>query len=196
LREHRDAVRDVDLPLVDQLLTLKDRLELRLSALLSPDTTVQKIRHHGDFHLGQMLVAKDDIFIIDFEGEPRRSFAERRRKVPAARDVAGLIRSLDYSVMAALGRTQEGGADESGRLLTALELWRDQSIGAFLAAYREAIDGSPVWPADQGCADKLLKFFLLEKALYEVGYELAYRPNWIGVPLRGTLEILFEDQAL
>jgi maltose alpha-D-glucosyltransferase/alpha-amylase len=193
--KHPHVIRDADLPLVDQLLTLKDRLELRLGALLPTNVVAQKIRHHGDFHLGQMLIAKDDVFIIDFEGEPRRSFAERRRKVPAARDVAGLIRSLDYSVMAALGRTQEAGADEAGRLGIALELWRDQSIAAFLAAYRETINGSPVWPADQVHADKLLKFFLLEKALYEVEYELAYRPNWLRVPLKGTIQILFEDEG-
>jgi maltose alpha-D-glucosyltransferase/alpha-amylase len=193
---HRESIRDVDLPLVDQLLTLKDSLELRLGALLPTNVVAQKIRHHGDFHLGQILIAKDDVFIIDFEGEPRRSFAERRRKVPAARDVAGLIRSLDYSVVAALSRTQETGADEAGRLGVALELWRDQSITAFLAAYRKAIDGSPVWPTDQVWADKLLKFFLLEKALYEVEYELAYRPNWLRVPLRGTIQILSQDGAL
>jgi maltose alpha-D-glucosyltransferase / alpha-amylase len=193
---HRESVRGVDLPLVDQLLTLKDRVELRLSALMPTNVVAQKIRHHGDFHLGQMLIAKDDVFIIDFEGEPRRSFAERRRKVPVARDVAGLIRSLDYSVMAALGRTQEAGADEAGRLGMALELWRDRSIAAFLAAYRETINGSPVWPADQVAADKLLKFFLLEKVLYEVEYELAYRPTWLRVPLKGTIQVLLEDEAL
>jgi maltose alpha-D-glucosyltransferase/alpha-amylase len=193
---HRESIRDVDLLLVDQLLTLKDSLERRLGVLLPTNVVAQKIRHHGDFHLGQMLIAKDDVFIIDFEGEPRRSFAERRRKAPAARDVAGLIRSLDYSVVAALSRTQEAGADEAGRLGAALELWRDQSITAFLAAYREAIDGSPVWPADHVSADKLLKFFLLEKALYEVEYELAYRPNWLRVPLRGTIQILLQDEAL
>jgi maltose alpha-D-glucosyltransferase / alpha-amylase len=66
----------------------------------------------------------------------------------------------------------------------------------FLAAYRETINGSPVWPADQVSADKLLKFFLLEKALYEVEYELAYRPNWLRVPLRGTIQILLQDEAL
>jgi maltose alpha-D-glucosyltransferase / alpha-amylase len=193
--KHREAIREIDLPLVDQLLTLKDRVEFRLSGLLPTNVVAQKIRHHGDFHLGQMLIAKDDVFIIDFEGEPRRSFAERRRKVPAARDVAGLIRSLDYSVMAALGRTQEAGADEAGRLGMALELWRDRSVAEFLAAYRETINGSPVWPVDQVSADKLLKFFLLEKALYEVEYELAYRPNWLRVPLKGTIQILFEDEA-
>jgi maltose alpha-D-glucosyltransferase / alpha-amylase len=196
ITRHRESIRGVDLPLIDQLLTLKDSLELRLRALLPTNVVAQKIRHHGDFHLGQMLIAKDDVFIIDFEGEPRRSFAERRRKVPAARDVAGLIRSLDYSVMAALGRTQEAGADEGGRLGMALERWRGQSITAFLGAYRETINGSPVWPADQVCAEKLLKFFLLEKALYEVEYELAYRPNWVRVPLRGTIQILLEDKAL
>jgi maltose alpha-D-glucosyltransferase / alpha-amylase len=193
--KHREAIREIDLPLVDRLLTLKDRLELRLTALLPTNVLAQKIRHHGDFHLGQMLIAKDDVFIIDFEGEPRRSFADRRRKVPAARDVAGLIRSLDYSVMAALGRTQGAGADESGRLKTALELWRDRSIAAFLAVYTETTNGSPVWPADQVSADKLLKFFLLEKALYEVEYELAYRPNWLRVPLMGIIQILFGDEA-
>jgi maltose alpha-D-glucosyltransferase/alpha-amylase len=192
---HREAIREVDLALVDQLLTLKDRLELRLGALLPTNVVAQKIRHHGDFHLGQMLIAKDDVFIIDFEGEPRRSFAERRRKVPAARDVAGLIRSLDYSAMAALGRTQEAAADEGGRMETNLELWRDRSIAAFLAAYGETMNGSPIWPADQVAADKLLKFFLLEKALYEVEYELAYRPDWLRVPLKGTIEILFEDEG-
>jgi maltose alpha-D-glucosyltransferase/alpha-amylase len=191
----REAIREADLPLVDQLLTLKDRLELRLGALLPTNVVAQKIRHHGDFHLGQMLVAKDDVFIIDFEGEPRRSFAERRRKVPAARDVAGLIRSLDYSAMAALGRTQETGADEGGKMATHLELWRDRSIAAFLAAYGETMNGSPIWPADQVAADKLLKFFLVEKALYEVEYELAYRPDWLRVPLKGTIKILLEDEG-
>jgi maltose alpha-D-glucosyltransferase/alpha-amylase len=191
----REAIREADLPLVDQLLTLKDRLELRLGALLPTNVVAQKIRHHGDFHLGQMLVAKDDVFIIDFEGEPRRSFAERRRKVPAARDVAGLIRSLDYSAMAALGRTQEAGADEGGKMATDLELWRDRSIATFLAAYGETMNGAPIWPADRVAADKLLKFFLLEKALYEVEYELAYRPDWLRVPLKGTIKILLEDEG-
>ena len=191
----REAIKEADLPLVDQLLTLKDRLELRLGALLPTNVVAQKIRHHGDFHLGQMLVAKDDVFIIDFEGEPRRSFAERRRKVPAARDVAGLIRSLDYSAMAALGRTQEAGADEGGKMATDLELWRDRSIATFLAAYGETMNGAPIWPADRVAADKLLKFFLLEKALYEVEYELAYRPDWLRVPLKGTIKILLEDEG-
>src|SRR5258708_8587069 len=92
----------------------------RLGALLPDPAQILKIRHHGDFHLGQMLIAKDDIFIIDFEGEPRRSVAERRRKAPAARDVAGLIRSIDYSATAALERALKAAPDEQVKRAAAL----------------------------------------------------------------------------
>ena len=92
------------------------RLRDRLSELLPPDIDGLNIRHHGDFHLGQMLIVKDDIFIIDFEGEPRRPLEERRRKAPAARDVAGLIRSIDYSATAALERALKMAPDEHGKL--------------------------------------------------------------------------------
>jgi maltose alpha-D-glucosyltransferase / alpha-amylase len=187
----RSVVRARDLELVNQFLTLKDHLDLRLNALLPKDLVARKIRHHGDFHLGQMLVAKEDVFIIDFEGEPKRTFAERRQKMPAARDVAGLIRSLDYSVMGALNRSREAGATPNNKLERAMGLWRNQAVQAFLATYREGMSGSSLWPTDNTSADSLLRFFLLEKALYEVEYELAYRPDWIRVPLKGTIEILF-----
>ena len=92
------------------MLAQETSLPDRLKVLLPRDIDGLNIRHHGDFHLGQMLIVKDDIFIIDFEGEPRRTIAERRRKAPAARDVAGLIRSIDYSVTAALDRALKIGA--------------------------------------------------------------------------------------
>ena len=98
------------------MLAQRATLHDRLSALLPPDIDGLNIRHHGDFHLGQMLIVKDDIFIIDFEGEPRRPLAERRRKAPAARDVAGLIRSIDYSATAALERALKVAPDEHGKL--------------------------------------------------------------------------------
>jgi maltose alpha-D-glucosyltransferase/alpha-amylase len=188
---HRSDVHKRDLDLVDELVSLKDRLETLLKDLLPSDLVALKIRHHGDFHLGQMLVAKDDVFIIDFEGEPKRTFVERRYKMPAARDVAGLIRSLDYSVMAAFERAKVAG-NEKTRIAPAANLWRAEATGAFLAAYRERVGGSPLWPTDAVSSDKLLKFFLLEKALYEIEYEIAYRPDWVRVPLIGTLEILAE----
>jgi maltose alpha-D-glucosyltransferase/alpha-amylase len=137
-----------------------------------------------------MLIVKDDIFIIDFEGEPRRSLHERRRKAPAARDVAGLIRSIDYSTTAALDRALKVAPDEQGKLTAALASWRDRSVTAFLAAYREHMSDSRLWPADAAAADQVLAFFLLEKAFYEIDYEIAHRPDWIRVPLKGALQIL------
>ena len=116
LAQRRETLKEADRPLADQLLAQETSLPDRLKALLPRDIDGLNIRHHGDFHLGQMLIVKDDIFIIDFEGEPRRTIAERRRKAPAARDVAGLIRSIDYSVTAALDRALKVAPDEHGRL--------------------------------------------------------------------------------
>jgi maltose alpha-D-glucosyltransferase/alpha-amylase len=190
LKQRRDTVKEADRLLIDQLLTRREALRSRLSALLAPDINGLNIRHHGDFHLGQMLIVKDDIFIIDFEGEPRRALADRRRKAPAARDVASLIRSIDYSATAALERALKVAPDEHGKLGAALAEWRDRSTAAFLTAYRESMTNSRLWPADPDAAGRMLDFFLLEKAFYEVEYELAHRPEWLRVPLTGVLRIL------
>ena len=95
-----------------------------------------------------MLVVKDDIFIVNLEGEPQRALADRRRKVPAARDVAGMLRSIDYSVAAALDRALRVSADDQGKLAAALEQWRDQSIATFMAAYTKRSAETRLWPAD------------------------------------------------
>jgi len=190
LRQRRDTFKDADRALVDQLLGESAGLRERLAALLPADVDGLNIRHHGDFHLGQILIVKDDIFIIDFEGEPRRPLAERRRKAPAARDVAGLIRSIDYSATAALERALKVSSDEHGKLAAALADWRDRAAAVFLAAYRETMTHDRLWPADPQAAERLLNFFLLEKAIYEIEYELAHRPDWLRVPLMGSLRIL------
>ena len=182
--------KEQDRSLIDRLITQRNDIRNKVSGLLSASSAYLKIRHHGDFHLGQMLIVKDDIFIIDFEGEPRRSLHERRRKAPAARDVAGLIRSIDYSTTAALDRALKVAPDEQGKLTAALASWRDRSVTAFLAAYREHMSDSRLWPADAAAADQVLDFFLLEKAFYEIDYEIAHRPDWIRVPLTGALQIL------
>jgi maltose alpha-D-glucosyltransferase/alpha-amylase len=193
LKQQRDTLKDADRALVDQALAHRATLRERLSVLLPSDIDGLNIRHHGDFHLGQMLIVKDDIFIIDFEGEPRRPLDERRRKAPAARDVAGLIRSIDYSATAALERALKMAPDENGKLGTALAEWRDRSTGAFLAAYHEAMTNVNLWPAAPQDADRMLNFFLLEKVLYEIGYELAHRPEWLRVPLTGMIRILSQN---
>jgi maltose alpha-D-glucosyltransferase / alpha-amylase len=193
LKQRRDMLKEADRPLVDQLLAQHDALPGRLKALLPREIDGLNIRHHGDFHLGQMLIVKDDIFIIDFEGEPRRTLAERRRKAPAARDVAGLIRSIDYSTTAAVERALKVPTDEHGKLALALGEWRDRAAAAFLAAYRETMANQRLWPPDPAAAERMLNFFLLEKAFYEIDYELAHRPDWLRVPLTGMLRILAQQ---
>jgi maltose alpha-D-glucosyltransferase/alpha-amylase len=193
LQQRRDAFREVDRQLIDQLLALRATLRDRLGELVPPDVDNLNIRHHGDFHLGQMLIVKDDIFIIDFEGEPRRPHSERRRKAPAARDVAGLVRSIDYSATAALERALKISPDEQGKLASSLADWRDNATAAFLSAYRETMTHPTLWPADRQAAERVLNFFLIEKAFYEIEYELAHRPDWLRVPLTGMLRILSQQ---
>jgi maltose alpha-D-glucosyltransferase/alpha-amylase len=193
LRQRRDSLKEADRPLVDRLLALQTSLPDRLNRMLPREIDGLNIRHHGDLHLGQLLIVKDDIFIIDFEGEPRRTIAERRRKAPAARDVAGLIRSIDYSATAAYERALRVGSDDQNRLATALAEWRDRAVDAFLASYRETTANQRFWPAGATAADQILNFFLLEKAFYEVEYELSHRPDWLRVPLTGILRILTQQ---
>ena len=179
----------------DALLARRDEAIAQLRSWVPETVDALRIRHHGDFHLGQMLFAKDDVFIIDFEGEPQRSLDERRRKAPAARDVAGLIRSIDYSATGAFDRAVQTQPDEHGRLLLALEGWREAAVQAFISSYREALTNSQLWPSDPVVAERLLKFFILEKAFYEIDYELANRPTWLHIPLAGTYRTLFSDEG-
>jgi maltose alpha-D-glucosyltransferase/alpha-amylase len=193
LKQRRDAIRDADRPLVDQMLAQRDGLHARLGRLLPPDIDGLNIRHHGDLNLRRLLIVKDDIFIIGFEGEPRRPLDGRRRKAPAARDVAGLVRSIDYSATAALERALKVASDEHGKLAMALGEWRDHATAACFTAYRETMTEARLWPADRQAADRLLSFFLLEKAFCEIEYELTHRPEWLRVPLTGAIRILSEN---
>jgi maltose alpha-D-glucosyltransferase / alpha-amylase len=194
LARRRSELSEDDRQLVDALFSYREALPARLRELLPETVDAMKIRHHGDFHLGQMLIVKDDVFIIDFEGEPRRSIEDRRRKAPAARDVAGLIRSIDYSATAALERALKSAPDEHGKLARALEAWREHCAAAFMAAYRSSLTDVRLWPQSLEAADRLLDFFLLEKAFYEIEYELAHRPDWLRVPLAGTWRILSRSE--
>jgi maltose alpha-D-glucosyltransferase/alpha-amylase len=190
MRQRRDGFSDGDRPLVDQLLTLEAALRDRLKTLLPPDTSGMNIRRHGDFNLGRTLIVKDDIFITGFEGDLRLPIEERRRKAPAARDVASLIRSIEYSANAALERALKLAGDEHGRLGSALSEWVNRASAAFLAAYRDSMTNSPLWPADRRTADRILDYFLLEKIFDELESDLAHRPEWVRVSLTGALRIL------
>ena len=149
------------------------------------DGTVVKTRHHGDFHLGQTLVGRDGWIIIDFEGEPLRSLAERRAKQTPLRDLAGLLRSLDYA-RATAERTSPPsplpGTERGSDMLTALFERCRQSL---LAAYVETVraGGAPLLPASAEALERALLALETEKALYELTYELGNRPDWVSIPL-------------
>jgi maltose alpha-D-glucosyltransferase/alpha-amylase len=197
LEQRRGAVREADRPLVDRALQMRGELHDRIATRLPPDVGSANIRLHGDFRLGQLLIVKDDIFIIGFEGEPRLSLAERRRKAPPARDVAEMIASIDYSVMAALERAEKVTLEErDGRLTTALAVWRDHSTTAFLSGYRDAMKNSDLWPADPNATHALLDFCLLERAVLGLEDELAYRPEWLRIPLGALLRILSRPEGV
>jgi maltose alpha-D-glucosyltransferase/alpha-amylase len=195
LADSRDGLREMDRPLIDRLIAARAGLFDGLNALLPSDIAGLNIRHHGDFRLGQTLIVKDDIFIIDFDGDPRRPLASKRRKLPAARDVAGMIHSIDLSVNAALSRALTGASDEQDRLAAALDEWRGRATATFLSAYREAMTDRRVWPEDRQSADALLRFFLLDQAFDEVEYELSHRPEGLHAPLTGLLRILSSAES-
>ncbi|ETR78195.1 alpha-amylase [Afipia sp. P52-10] len=190
LRRARASIPESTAPLVDQLLAAEHQLYRQFEELLSSKPDWMKIRTHGDLHLAQMLVVKDDIYIINLEGEPHLPLAQRRRKGPAARDVAGVIRSIDYSVGAVRERMLKVSTDDQGRLGAALESWRAQSITTFLHSYDETLTRVGLWPQSKQSADRMLHFFLLQKAVQEIDHELRNRPDWLRVPLAAALRLL------
>ncbi|MCW2237332.1 maltose alpha-D-glucosyltransferase [Azospirillum canadense] len=173
------------------LLARRAEVMDRLTELADTPPQGLKTRIHGDYHLGQVLRAQNDWYIIDFEGEPAKSLEERRAKHSPLRDVAGMLRSFNYAAWAALFRIDEAAALEgTGAALEAAQDWERRSTQAFLDAYRASIGGCPSWPADEAASRRLLALFLMEKALYEIAYEAAHRPSWIGIPVKGVLGLL------
>ncbi|MGA7799508.1 MAG: maltose alpha-D-glucosyltransferase [Gammaproteobacteria bacterium] len=165
-------------------------LRARIARLAAGDVGAVKTRHHGDYHLGQVLVALNDYLIIDFEGEPARPLSERRAKHSALRDVAGMLRSFSYAAFVGRSRlTAERPADFETLEPYARD-WQARSQQAFLDGYEETIRGCPVYPADEARAHALIELFTLEKVLYEIRYESDNRPDWVGIPLEGLLTLL------
>jgi maltose alpha-D-glucosyltransferase / alpha-amylase len=176
--------------LAERLLGQRDNLFRQIRVLIPDEVEAQKTRYHGDFHLGQVLVVKNDFFIIDFEGEPARPLADRRRKSSPLRDVAGMIRSFDYASFTAVRQLAEARPAAAPRMTQLAEAWRHRAVDGFRAAYRKAMRGCAAYPASKTQARTMLAFFILEKAVYEVSYELANRPGWVDIPLNGVLSIL------
>jgi maltose alpha-D-glucosyltransferase/alpha-amylase len=178
--------------LAERLLEYRDAINKHIESGRNVRFDGIKIRHHGDFHLGQVLIAKDDAYILDFEGEPRRSLEDRRRKEPPARDVAGFLRSIDYATSSAINRAPNVNPEDLATLTRRIRDWGDRLMAAYWECYRETLGEVRLWPADEAQSKELLGFFLLEKALYEIEYELTNRPSWSHIPLEATLRILQE----
>jgi len=172
----------------DALVRNRDKLRARVRAAALPADALVKTRFHGDLHLGQVLVAEDDFIIVDFEGEPARPMSERRVKSSVLRDVAGVLRSFSYAAHAARMR-HEPGAAPSGAALDAVRDWERGAARHFREGYVRAAAGLASVPADAAAFQSLLDLFLVEKALYELRYEIAHRPDWIAIPLHGLLEL-------
>ena len=190
----RGAVLDEALKVVD----LQGEVLNRFRMILSRKITALRTRIHGDFHLGQVLYTGKDYVIIDFEGEPARPLTERRIKKTPIRDVAGMLRSFHYAAYtslyghlgSAIVRPEDLGAVEPWA-----RLWNVWMCSTFLDSYLEHAAPGGFLPANREELNILLNVYLFDKALYELGYELNNRPDWVRIPLTGILQLLQTPEA-
>ncbi len=172
-----------------EVLAAEQQIHAEEQRLLEQRSGAEKVRIHGDFHLGQALYTGKDFVFLDFEGEPARPLSERKLKRSALRDVAGMMRSFQYAAYSALWQTSVRGED-----MPFLERWADlwyrQMSSLFLQSYLKATRGASFIPQMEGDLHISLQAYLLDKAIYEIGYELNNRPAWVIIPVRGIKHIL------
>jgi trehalose synthase-fused probable maltokinase len=185
LASHRDRLPSYARPLADQILQGRRTILREFDRIVDAGVQAQRIRVHGDYHLGQVLRTDHDFVIVDFEGEPMRSLAERREKQLALKDVAGLLRSFDYAIF---GGLQDRAADDRAafdRLESWARTWQSWTSARFVRAYRDTAGDARFVPQSPEGFAAALDAFLLDRALYELIYELNNRPTWVSVPLHG-----------
>ncbi|MEO6803680.1 MAG: phosphotransferase, partial [Granulicella sp.] len=174
-------------------LLLSQRIDLLARAQdvshLAPEQAGQRIRIHGDYHLGQILRTKADYVILDFEGEPARSLSERRTKQSPLKDVAGMLRSFSYAAFVGLDQFAQRRPEAAKSGEPWATLWQNAVATAFLHAYKLTIAANPHLIPKAEQAQVLLNSYLLEKSLYELLYELNNRPAWVRIPLAGILAL-------
>ena len=190
LRQLRDEMEALPGPAVEQaqvVLARGARVDEHLRRLLKGGIGGIRIRCHGDYHAGQVLVTGDDLMITDFEGQPLNAISQRRLMRPALTDVAGMIRSLHY---AAVGTLVIRGEPQRSALDAWAEAWYVESAAAFLRGYFRETDASGILPPTDEGREVMLDVLLLQKAAYELQYELSARPDWLIIPLRGIADIL------
>ncbi len=190
LKQRRAAFSEGERTTIDGLLARQDNLQERLNALMPTPTGGRKLRLHGDFRLGRFLIVKDDVFVTGFDGDVRRPIEERRRKAPAARDIAGMIWSFETASQAARARALHLSPDEYGRLDAALSQWIERATSTFLGAYRELMRDSSIWPDGPAASQRMVDFFLLEKAFDALETDLLQRPEAAPAIVARILRIL------
>jgi maltose alpha-D-glucosyltransferase / alpha-amylase len=189
LRQVRDATPSAT---VAEVLRREREVGERLRVMTSVAADAKRIRVHGDYHLGQVLWTGKDIVIIDFEGEPASSLVQRRLKRPAAVDLAGMIRSFHYASRAVAIRADRDLVGPQGHrdLEPWLFQWYRWVSASFVRAYLEVPGVEGLLPRDRRQLGALIDFFLLEKAVHELGYEINARPDWVDIPAQGILDVL------
>jgi maltose alpha-D-glucosyltransferase / alpha-amylase len=188
---HRQAALPPDV--ASSAVMLLDRADQKLKRYQetrSHDIAAARMRVHGDYHLGQVLWAEEDFYILDFEGEPARPLEQRRMKESPLKDVAGMLRSFSYAAYASLFSHTAARKSEFERLEQWARVWELWTGAAFLKGYVGPISASSLLPSAPVQTASLLDLFLLDKALYELSYELNNRPDWVRIPLRGILALL------
>jgi maltose alpha-D-glucosyltransferase/alpha-amylase len=176
------------------LLAREDAVQEAFRGIVGARLGGKRIRCHGDYHLGQVLYTGSDVVIIDFEGEPARPLSERRLKRSPLRDAAGMLRSFDYAAQTALlaPLAERGGvrAEDAPFLEPWARFWRQWASSSFLRAYLPPVREAGLVPSEPGALATLLRLLLLEKSVYELGYELGSRPDWVRIPIRGILALV------
>jgi trehalose synthase-fused probable maltokinase len=188
-RDRRHTLTESGAHKLDSLLAHSSTIDEAIDRVLRVDDAGKRIRTHSDFHLGQVLEVDGDVFFIDFEGEPARPIAERRIPQSPLRDVAGMLRSLGYAAHAGLKTFLETNPDSTALLEPWISGWELHASAAYLNAYLKAIADVGILPAGIN-RDLLLRALLLDKAFYELAYELNNRPDWADIPLDGLLRLL------
>jgi maltose alpha-D-glucosyltransferase / alpha-amylase len=193
LRRMRRTLPEEALALADEVISLEPDIEERMRMMIQRRIDGIRSRTHGDYHLGQVLFTGKDFMIIDFEGEPARSIGERRLKRPPLRDVAGMLRSFHYAAYASAFDLQLGGVIRDEDLIHLdpwIRYWYAWVAASYLKGYLGSAAGTNVIPTDEEDLRLLLDVHILEKAVYELAYELNNRPSWVAIPLQGIRDLM------
>ena len=192
LRRRRASMRPEDIELVEAAVAAEPAILEELKMITREKIECDRIRIHGDYHLGQVLYTGNDVVVIDFEGEPQRPLSARRLKRLGLRDVAGMVRSYHYAMIMAFNQVAEAGLDpdQTHRLAQWAHALHNHAAGAFLGGYFEVVQGTSIIPPSGAHTRLLLDALVVEKAAYELGYEANNRPDYIQIPLRGILDVV------